>query len=117
MPKKKFLFSFKNVVSFQKSYFVLKNLKVQTLKSHFIKNRREKAPVLFIYKFKSYFINIECAWILKMATQKVDRFYHSRGELYDENDRFCVKRCDKRRSMLHSEDDKELKESTRPKSF
>ena len=26
-----------------------------------------------------------------MATQEVDRFCHSCGELCDENDRFCVK--------------------------
>ena len=33
------------------------------------------------------------------------------------NDRFCVKRGDKRRSTLDSEDDKELKESNIPKSL
>ena len=35
--KTKILLCFKNLVSFQKSYFVLKNLKVQKLKSRFIK--------------------------------------------------------------------------------
>ena len=52
-----------------------------------------------------------------METQKVDEFYHSCGELCDENDRFCVKRGDKRRSTLDSEDDNELKERKRPKSL
>ena len=52
-----------------------------------------------------------------MATHKVDRFYHSCGDLYNVNDRFCVKRGDKRKSTLYSEDHKELKESKRPKSF
>ena len=45
-----------------------------------------------------------------MATQKVDRFYHSCGELYDEDDRFCVKCGDKRRSTPNSEGDKGLQE-------
>ena len=52
-----------------------------------------------------------------MATQKVDGFYHSCGELCDENDRFCVKRGSKRRSTLDSEDDNELNERKRPKSL
>ena len=52
-----------------------------------------------------------------METQKVDEFYHSCGELCDENDRFCVKRGDKRRSTLDSEDGNELKERKRPKSL
>ena len=51
-----------------------------------------------------------------MATQKVDRFCHSLGELYNENDRFCVKCGDKRRSTLDSEDHKGLQESKRPKA-
>ena len=37
-----------------------------------------------------------------MATQKVYRFCHSCGELYDENDRFCLKWGYKRRSTLRS---------------
>ena len=45
-----------------------------------------------------------------MATQKVDRFYHSCGELYDEDDRFCVNCGDKRRSTPNSEGDKGLQE-------
>ena len=51
-----------------------------------------------------------------MATQKVDRFSHLCGELDDENDWFCVKCCDKRRSALDSESNNGLKESKRPKS-
>ena len=54
---------------------------------------------------------------MKKATQKVNGFYHSCGELCDENDRFCVKRGDKRRSTLNSEDDNQLKERKRPKSL
>ena len=50
-----------------------------------------------------------------MATQKVDGFCHSYGELYDESDRFCVKCVDKRRSTLDSEGNNGLKESKRPK--
>ena len=38
-----------------------------------------------------------------MAIQKVDRFCHLCGEFYHENDRFCVKCGDKRRSTLDSE--------------
>ena len=73
------------------------------------------AFVLFIYKLKSYFIKIEIMSIkienktgklLKMTTQKVDRFCHSCGELHDENDCFCVKCGDKRRSKLDSEGNK-----------
>ena len=52
-----------------------------------------------------------------MATQKVDRFCHSCGELSDENDRFCVKFGDKRRSTVESEGGKGLKESKRRKSL
>ena len=54
---------------------------------------------------------------MKKATQKVNGFYHSCGELCDENDRFCVKRGSKRRSTLDSEDDNELNERKRPKSL
>ena len=52
---------------------------------------------------------------MKKATQKVDGFYHSCGELRDENDRFGVKRGDKRRSTLDTEDDNQLKERKWPK--
>ena len=52
-----------------------------------------------------------------MATQKVDRFCHSRGELHDENDRFWPKFGDKRRSALDSEGNNGLKESKVPKSL
>ena len=52
-----------------------------------------------------------------MATQKVDRFFHSRGELHDENDRFCAKFGDKSRSALDSEGNNGLKESKIPKSL
>ena len=43
-----------------------------------------------------------------MATQKVDRFCCWYGELYDENDRFCVKCDDNRKSTRDSEGDKGL---------
>ena len=52
-----------------------------------------------------------------MATQKVDRFCHSCRELYDKNDRFCVKCGDKRRSSLDSEGNNGLKGSKMPKSL
>ena len=50
-----------------------------------------------------------------MSNQKLDRLCHSFGELYDENDRFCLKCGDKRRSTLDSEGNNGLKESKRPK--
>ena len=46
-----------------------------------------------------------------MATQKVDRFCHSCEELYDENDRFCVKCGDKRIWTLDSKGNNGLMES------
>ena len=53
-----------------------------------------------------------------MASQKVDRFCHFCGELYKENDCFCVKFGDKRRSTLVSEGNNGLKKkSKRPKSL
>ena len=90
------MFCFKNLVSFQIPDFIFKKVKVQKLKSRFIK------------KHLSY---------LFTKTQKVDRFCHSCGELYSENDRFYVKCFDKRISTLDKEGDKELKESKRPKSL
>ena len=52
-----------------------------------------------------------------MVSQKIDQFCHSCGELYDENDRFCVKCGDKRRSTMDNEGDKGLKKSKRTKSL
>ena len=52
-----------------------------------------------------------------MVTQKVDRLCHMYGELYDENDHFCVKCNDKSRSTVYSEGNSGLKESKRPKSL
>ena len=43
-----------------------------------------------------------------METQKVDQFCHSRGELYDEIDRPCVKCGHKRRSTPDNEGDERL---------
>ena len=71
--KTEILFCFKNLVSFQKSHFVFKNLKVQKFdllsKLQFRSVSKisfyKKAPVLFIYKFKSYFIKTECTRNLK----------------------------------------------------
>ena len=53
-----------------------------------------------------------------MATQKVDRLCHTYGELYDENDYFCVKCNDKNISTVYSDEgNSALKESKRPKSL
>ena len=56
-------------------------------------------------RIESYCIKMECTWNSKMATQKVDRFCHSCGELYDENNSFCVKCSNNRRSTLDSKGD------------
>ena len=56
-------------------------------------------------RIESYCIKMECTWNSKMATQKVDRFCHSCGDLYDENNSFCVKCCNNRRSTLDSKGD------------
>ena len=47
---------------------------------------------------------------LENGNSKSRSILHSCGELYDEDDRFCVKCSDKRRSTPNSEGDKGLQE-------
>ena len=54
---------------------------------------------------------------MKTAENGNSEICHSCGELCDENDRFCMKSDDKRRSALDSEGNNGLKESKRPKSL
>ena len=55
--------------------------------------------------------------MLKMATQKVNRFCYSCEELYNENDRFCIKYGDKRIWTLDSKGNNGLIESKISKSL